>query len=132
MPINYYTDDCTFTYRGKIKTSKWIRETAQSEGWKCGAVSIVFCSDARILEINNKYLNHNYLTDIITFDYDNSDEKTISGDLMIGIDTVRDNAEQFGGGGNGDLALRVQWIRAIDQDVGSFVRSGHSNHAGSR
>ncbi|HJB83964.1 MAG TPA: rRNA maturation RNase YbeY [Candidatus Alistipes merdigallinarum] len=96
MPINYYTDDCTFTYRGKIKTAKWIQETTHSEGWKCGTVSIVFCSDARMLEINNKYLNHNYLTDIITFDYDNPDKKTISGDLMIGIDTVRDNAELFG------------------------------------
>ena len=49
-----------------------------------------------MLETNNKYLNHNYLTDIITFDYDNPDAKTISGDLMIGIETVRDNAEQFG------------------------------------
>lgn len=96
MAINYYTDDCTFTYRGKVKTSAWIRKTAHSEGWKCGAISIVFCSDARMLEINNKYLNHNYLTDIITFDYDNPDAKTISGDLMIGIETVRDNAEQFG------------------------------------
>lgn len=68
----------------------------RTEGWDTGAVSVVFCSDERLLEINNKYLNHNYFTDIITFDYSDPEKKKIAGDLMIGIGTVRDNAAAFG------------------------------------
>lgn len=68
----------------------------RTEGWDTGAVSVVFCSDERLLEVNNKYLNHNYFTDIITFDYSDPEKKKIAGDLMIGIGTVRDNAAAFG------------------------------------
>lgn len=96
MPVNYYTDDCDFRFRGKQRTTAWIRKTAGSEGWDTGAVSVVFCSDERLLEINNKYLNHNYFTDIITFDYSDPAKKRISGDLMIGIGAVRENAAAFG------------------------------------
>lgn len=56
----------------------------RTEGWDTGAVSVVFCSDERLLEVNNKYLNHNYFTDIITFDYSDPEKKKIAGDLMIG------------------------------------------------
>lgn len=96
MPVNYCTEACDFIFRGKGKTSAWIRQTARTEGWNTGAVSVVFCSDDRLLEINNKYLNHNYFTDIITFDYSDPEKKKIAGDLMIGIGTVRDNAAAFG------------------------------------
>ena len=85
MPVNYCTEACDFIFRGKRKTSAWIRRTARTEGWDTGAVSVVFCSDERLLEINNKYLNHNYFTDIITFDYSDPEKKKIAGDLMIGI-----------------------------------------------
>ncbi len=96
MPVNYCTEACDFIFRGKGKTSVWIRRTARTEGWDTGAVSVVFCSDERLLEVNNKYLNHNYFTDIITFDYSDPEKKKIAGDLMIGIGTVRDNAAAFG------------------------------------
>ena len=75
MPVNYCTEACDFIFRGKGKTSVWIRRTARTEGWDTGAVSVVFCSDERLLEINNKYLNHNYFTDIITFDYSDPEKK---------------------------------------------------------
>ena len=55
MPVNYCTEACDFIFRGKRKTSAWIRRTARTEGWDTGAVSVVFCSDERLLEINNKY-----------------------------------------------------------------------------
>ncbi|MDD3108154.1 MAG: rRNA maturation RNase YbeY [Alistipes sp.] len=96
MSVNYYTEDCDFTFRGKGKTTAWIRQTAQQEGWRMGAVSIIFCSDPYLLEINRKYLQHDYFTDIITFDYGEAEQHTLSGDLMISLDTVRENAQQFG------------------------------------
>lgn len=62
-----------------------IRET--------GEISLIFCSDKYLLKINQKYLKHNYLTDIITFDY--VKKNTISGDLFISIDRVKENASKF-------------------------------------
>ena len=94
MPILYETQACHFNYPGKRATTEWIRRTAASEGRKTGDISVVFCSDEALLAINRQYLQHDYLTDIITFDY--SEGETISGDLMISIDTVRSNAELYG------------------------------------
>ena len=96
MSVNYCNQSCEFAFRGKRKTSVWIRRTAAAEGWETGAVSVVFCSDEALLEINRRYLKHDYYTDIITFDYSDPDKRTIAGDLMISVDTVRDNARDLG------------------------------------
>ncbi len=61
---------------------------------KCGSISVVFCSDDYILDVNRRYLNHDYYTDIITFDYNEGD--IVSGDLVISLDTVRSNSKEFG------------------------------------
>lgn len=96
MPISYCTQECGFRFRGRTRTSAWIRQVAALEGWETGAVSIVFCPDDYLLGINRQYLKHDYYTDIITFDYGEPDRKKISGDLMISIDTVRENAAGLG------------------------------------
>lgn len=57
---------------------------------KLGAINIIFCSDAYILDVNMKYLQHDYFTDIITFDY--CEKNILSGDLFISVDSVRENA----------------------------------------
>ena len=59
-----------------------------------GEIAYIFCSDEKILEVNQEYLQHDYYTDIITFDY--CEEDTLNGDLFISLDTVRTNAEQVG------------------------------------
>ena len=74
--------------------SAWIKRVAASYGRKVGDVAYVFCDDEEILRVNRQYLQHDYYTDIITFDYDEDD--VISGDLFISLDTVRTNAEQLG------------------------------------
>ena len=66
---------------------------AASYGKKTGDISYIFCSDEKILEVNRQYLQHDYYTDIITFDYTSGAK--IAGDLFISLDTVRTNAEQF-------------------------------------
>ena len=76
------------------ETTAWIKKVAASHGRKVGDIAYIFCNDEKILEVNRQYLQHDYYTDIITFDYDEDD--VISGDLFISLDTVRTNAEQVG------------------------------------
>ena len=78
----------------KAKTSAWVRAVAESYGKRVGEVAYVFCNDEKILEVNRQFLQHDYFTDIITFDY--TEGQRIGGDLFISLDTVRSNAELFG------------------------------------
>lgn len=90
MAITYHNNNCDFKFRDKRKVSAWIRRVIAGEGFTIGGISVVFCSDQALLEINRQFLGHDYFTDIITFDY--SADGLLSGDLMISADTVADNA----------------------------------------
>ena len=92
--ISYYTEDTKFVFKGKKLNNSWLRMVAGSEIRRIGDISIIFCSDNYILDINMRYLQHDYFTDIITFDYCEGDR--LSGDLFISIDSVRENALYFG------------------------------------
>ena len=94
--ITYQTDGTKMPNIKKRETTAWIRRVAASYDKKVGDVGYIFCNDERILEVNREYLQHDYYTDIITFDYTEGD--TIGGDLFISLDTVRTNSEQFGTG----------------------------------
>ena len=78
----------------KRENTAWVKAVAASYGKKVGEVAYIFVGDEKILEVNRQYLQHDYYTDIITFDYTEGD--VISGDLFISLDTVRTNAEQVG------------------------------------
>ena len=73
------------------KVEQWIVEVAQRLGRRVGALTYIFCDDERILEVNRQFLNHDYYTDIITFD--NTTGRLIRGDMFISLDTVATNAE---------------------------------------
>lgn len=92
--ITYNVDGVKMPKIKKRDTSAWIREVAASHGRKVGEIGYMFVDDEKILEVNNEYLGHDYYTDVITFDYDEDD--VINGDIVISLDTVRTNAEQFG------------------------------------
>ena len=77
----------------KRQTTAWIRTVAATYGRTVGEVGYLFVNDEKILEVNREYLGHDYYTDIITFDYDEG--TVVNGDLVISLDTVRTNAEQF-------------------------------------
>ena len=77
----------------EAKTAVWLRAIAAKHGRKIGNVSYVFCNDNEILGINRQFLQHDYFTDIITFD--NSTGNTLNGDIFISIDTVKSNAEEY-------------------------------------
>ena len=91
--ISYQTEGVKMPDIKKKKTTGWIKEVAACYGKRVGEIAYIFCSDDKILEVNRQYLQHDYYTDIITFDYCEGDR--ISGDLFISLDTVRSNAEQF-------------------------------------
>lgn len=78
----------------KRDTSAWIKAVAASYGRKVGEIGYLFVDDEKILEVNREYLGHDYYTDVITFDYDEDD--TVSGDIVISLDTVCSNAQLFG------------------------------------
>jgi len=72
---------------------KWISNVITRNSKSVGDLTYIFCSDEYLLEINKEYLNHNYFTDIITFNYCEGD--VVSGDIFISVDTVLDNANTF-------------------------------------
>lgn len=92
--ISYYFQDTDFKFRDKRRNNEWLRLVAESEIFRIGDISIIFCSDPYILDINQKYLGHDYYTDIITFDYCEGDR--LSGDLFISVDSVRENSIEYG------------------------------------
>ena len=91
--ISYQTDGVKMPDIKKKETTEWIKEVAACYGKRVGEIAYIFCSDDKILEVNQQYLQHDYYTDIITFDY--TEGNKISGDLFISLDTVRTNAETF-------------------------------------
>ena len=99
--ISFYFEDTDFIFRGKPLNNRWLKLVAESEIRRIGDISIIFCSDNYILDVNQKYLQHDYFTDIITFDYCEGDR--LSGDLFISVDTVKDNAIEYGTEFNDEL-----------------------------
>ena len=92
--ISFFSQEVSLPTFDQRKITDWIKKTAAFYGKRAGDISYVFCSDDRILEVNRQFLQHDYYTDVITFDYSEAD--IVSGDIFISVDTVRSNAEQFG------------------------------------
>ena len=92
--ITYSAENVKMPKIRKRDTTAWIKKVAATYNRTVGEVGYLFCDDEKILEVNREYLQHDYYTDIITFDYDEGDQ--INGDLVISLDTVRSNAELFG------------------------------------
>ncbi len=92
--VRYYCEDIKFVFKNKLANNRWLKMVAGSEIKTLGDISIIFCSDNYILDVNLRYLQHDYFTDIITFDYCEGDR--LSGDLFISVDSVRENSKEFG------------------------------------
>ncbi|WP_396156252.1 rRNA maturation RNase YbeY [Flavobacterium sp.] len=90
ISFNYEID---FNLENEIEYSSWISEVIISESKNEGEINYIFCDDAFLVEMNVQYLNHDTLTDIISFDYSIGNE--LHGDIFISIERVRDNAEDF-------------------------------------
>jgi rRNA maturation RNase YbeY len=91
--IRFFAENISFHLKHKRKIKQWITDVAKNENKKIGYINFIFCSDEHLLDVNKQYLNHDYFTDVITFDF-NENEK-ISGDIFISIDTVRANSVEY-------------------------------------
>ena len=80
MAIAFYAEDTKLPAIKKRAVGNWVKEVAATYGKKVGDISYIFCSDEKILEVNRQYLQHDYYTDIITFDYTSGDK--ISGEAF--------------------------------------------------
>jgi rRNA maturation RNase YbeY len=89
----YYNSETDFTLDNQEKITTWIKNTIKEEDYQIEEISYIFCNDSYLLEKNIAYLNHDTLTDIISFDY--SVGKIISGDIFISIERVKENAQEF-------------------------------------
>ena len=92
--IHFSTDQVEMPALNQTKIQRWIRAVAADYGFSVGNIHYIFCSDEKELEVNRTFLQHDYYTDVITFDY--STEDVINGDIFISLDTVRSNAEEVG------------------------------------
>lgn len=102
--IQFLTESVTLPDFNWDTINVWITEVAKSHNRILGNITYIFCNDDKIINVNRQFLQHDYYTDIITFDY--SRGKLISGDIFISLDTVKSNSEQFGYDYNTEL-LRV-------------------------
>ena len=93
MAINFHFEDTEFQFSDLKKVENWINQTIETEKCFTGNVTYIFCSDNYLLDVNRKYLNHDYFTDVITFDYVKNSK--ISGDIFISIDRITENAKIF-------------------------------------
>jgi len=91
--IEFITEDIDFPSINKDLIKTWINKIIKDHDFNIGHISVIFCSDTYILKINKEFLNHDYYTDIITFDY--CENRNISGDLLISLDTVRSNSKEY-------------------------------------
>lgn len=92
--ISFQCDGVVAPAIKRREISAWIKNVASVYGKKVGDIAYIFCNDDKILEVNREYLQHDYYTDIITFDY--TEENVVAGDIFISLDTVRSNSELLG------------------------------------
>lgn len=107
--ISYNNVDVSFELKGKQKLRAWVEKCVSHERKKLAEISFNFCSDKHLLSINKKYLNHNYFTDIITFDF--CDNSEISGDIYISVERVKENAK------DNQVLFHVELARVIIHGV---------------
>ena len=94
MAISFSNQNIEFSLPDQNRVKEWISTLIKRHGMSVGNIGYLFCDDSFLLEANNKYLNHDTLTDIITFDYVNGN--LVSGDIMISVERVSDNSVSFG------------------------------------
>lgn len=116
--VRYFNEETDFVFKNRALNNRWLKAVAGSEVRKIGDVNIIFCSDNYILDMNMKYLGHDYFTDIITFDYCEGD--VLSGDLFISVDSVRENATFY------DVDFNVELNRVIVHGLLHLI--GYDDH----
>jgi len=108
--IQFFSNEINFNLKNKTKIKQWISSTIAEEGFDLKDISYIFCNDEFILELNKSALQHNYFTDIITFQY-NEKKEPIHSEIYISIDTVKSNAKLF------NVSFQKELLRVIIHGV---------------
>lgn len=95
MKINFFNEDVPFKISSPARIRRWISSIVQQEGFSISSINYIFCSDEYLHSINLQYLNHDTLTDIVTFD-NSEEEGVVESDIFISVDRVRENALSVG------------------------------------
>ena len=93
MAVEFHSEETEFILKQKLLHRSWVNRWIESQEGRCGKLIFIFTSNKQLKLINEKYLNHNYFTDVVTFDY--TEGPLISGDVFISIDQVRINARTY-------------------------------------
>ncbi|GAB4001295.1 rRNA maturation RNase YbeY [Spirosoma daeguense] len=93
--IRFFNEDVPYKLPQKLAVRQWLKQEAEREGYTIGELNYIFCSDEHVLQVNRDYLQHDYYTDIITFDQ-SEEEGKLEGDIFISVERVADNAAQLG------------------------------------
>jgi probable rRNA maturation factor len=109
MAINYFTEQVVKPRLKYRLISKWLKSIIVQHTMKLGNISYIFCDDIYLLDINTRYLNHNYFTDIVSFDYVEGGK--ISGDIFISTDRVTENSVKYG------VNLEEEYLRVISHGI---------------
>jgi len=95
MAISFFFENTQVALAERRRLKAFIQKIFQSHGKTLGSLAYVFCTDEYLLEVNRKFLDHDYYTDIITFDLSEK-RKVIDGEIYVSVDRVKDNASQLG------------------------------------
>jgi len=96
-PLTFHSADVSIPLKERTRIKSWLQSLAKTHGYSVAELRYIFCSDDFLLEINRSSLDHDYYTDIITFDLrENMKSKKIVGEIYISVDRVRENASDFG------------------------------------
>lgn len=93
MAVKFYNEHIEFRLKNKSKLKSWVKQIIELEKKTLGTINYIFTSDEELLQKNIQFLNHNTLTDIITFDY--CEGKQLNGDIFISIERVNENAKKY-------------------------------------
>ena len=107
---NFFSEDKNFVLQNKQNIRELLGFICKKENKKIGFINCIFCSDDYLLEINKKHLNHSFLTDVITFDYEPKSE-SLEGDIYISVDRVASNAKDYG------VSFQKEVVRVIIHGV---------------
>ncbi len=92
--IQFFIEDVDFKVPQPRKTKSWLQSIIKAEGFTLNQLNYIFCSDEYLLNVNRQYLEHDFYTDIITFD-NSEEDAVIEGDIFVSIDRVKDNAQEL-------------------------------------
>lgn len=94
--VTFHNEGSLYRLPRKRAVAGWIEDCIRREGYRCGEITFIFCSGEIHLDINRRYLGHDFRTDVITFDYSDLGAGSVAGDIFVDPVTVRDNARLYG------------------------------------